>query len=210
MQKYHLSNHVQCNMDGQTWMLLLIVFTFKGNSELSHRNTLCPSVCICDGKTAICKGHDGSHLRYIPPLPENITSLVFNSNDLGYMGEKAFNNLSNLHLTRLDLRRSRIGFIHKKGLQTDSSSTVSRLKWKQILSFQKTTQYIYGLQNSSLREIRLIDMWYSNLSNDFFSYLNNTSLERIFFDNNRIIASNIGDVLSPLSKHLREISLKAT
>lgn len=79
-------------MDGQTWMLLLIVFTFKGNSELSHRNTLCPSVCICDGKTAICKGHDGSHLRYIPPLPENITSLVFNSNDLGYMGEKAFNN----------------------------------------------------------------------------------------------------------------------
>lgn len=98
----------------------------------------------------------------------------------------------------------------KKGLQTDSSSTVSRLKWKQILSFQKTTQYIYGLQNSSLREIRLIDMWYSNLSNNFFSYLNNTSLERIFFDNNRIIASNIGDVLSPLSKHLREISLKAT
>lgn len=117
MQKCHLSNPVQCNMDGQTWMLLLIVFTFKGNSELSQRNTLCPSVCICDGKTAICKGHDGSHLRYIPPLPENITSLVFNSNDLGYMGEKAFNYLSNLHLTRLDLRRSRIGFIHKKAFR---------------------------------------------------------------------------------------------
>nr|XP_011444470.3 toll-like receptor 2 [Crassostrea gigas] len=196
-------------MDKQMWILLLIVFTFNGNSELSQRNILCPSVCVCDGETATCEGRVGSYLRYIPPLPENITSLVFNSNDLGYMGETAFTNLSKLHLTRLDLRRNRIGFIDKKAFNVLPHLQFLDLSENTFFRSRKLHNTFYGLQNSSLKEIRLTNMRYSKLSNDFFTYLNNTSLERVFFDNNDIITSNIGYVLSPLSTYLQEISFKS-
>lgn len=100
--------NMQARMDMTLSILMLIVMIFKGNGELSLVNTSCPSVCECNGNTATCEGHDGSHLRYIPPLPENTTSLVFNSNKLGYMGGNAFKNISGLYLTRLELRRSHI------------------------------------------------------------------------------------------------------
>ncbi|XP_052719286.1 uncharacterized protein LOC128191234 [Crassostrea angulata] len=78
---------------------------------------------------------------------------------------------------------------------------------KGLHSSNKLHSAFLGLQNSALTEIRLTKLRLNNLFEDFFLYLRNTSLERVFFDDN-IITSNIGDVMSPLSSHLREISFK--
>lgn len=86
-------------------VLILIVLT--GNGEILLGNTPCPSLCVCNGDTATCDGH-GSHQRYIPPLPENTTSLIFRHYSLGYMRADVFKNISSLHLTKLDLTNNRI------------------------------------------------------------------------------------------------------
>ncbi|XP_011444468.3 toll-like receptor 13 [Magallana gigas] len=200
--------NMQARMDMTLSILMLIVMIFKGNGELSLVNTSCPSVCECNGNTATCEGHDGSHLRYIPPLPEHTTSLVFNSNKLGYMGGNAFKNISGLYLTRLELRRSHIFNIDRLTFQMLPHLQYLDLSENKALHSKKLHKAFFGLRNGSLREIRLTNMRLNTLFEDFFLYLSNTSLERVYFDDN-IIISNIGDVMSPLSSHLREISFKS-
>lgn len=96
-----------------TLALIIIVLIVNVNSEKSQKNIPCPSVCICDRETATCEGHDGSHLQYIPQLPENTTHFVFRHNHLGQLRKGVFKNVSDLYLINLDLRSNRINNIDK-------------------------------------------------------------------------------------------------
>nr|XP_034302016.1 toll-like receptor 1 [Crassostrea gigas] len=194
-------------MDEITTVLILLVLAFKYGNELSLINTKCPSLCVCNGDMANCSGH-GSYLRYIPPLPENTTSLVFTHNSLKSLRwrEDVFKNISGLHLTKLDLKSNRINSINRLAFRM--LPHLQYLDLSENKGLHSVTKSFLGLENNTLREIRLTNMDLEALSIDFFKYLSNTSLEGVFFDNNKI-TGNIGDVMSPLSSHLREISFKS-
>nr|XP_011444469.1 toll-like receptor 1 [Crassostrea gigas] len=195
-------------MDEITSALIILVLIFNVYSELVQKNISCPSVCKCNGNTTTCEGHDGSRLEYIPQLPENTTHLVFRHNHLGYLQKGVFKNVSNLYLINLDLSSNRINKIDKMAFQMlPNLQFLDLSENKGLHSSKKLHSAFLGLQNSALTEIRLTKLRLNNLFEDFFLYLRNTSLERVFFDDN-VIISNIGDVISPLSSHLREISFK--
>lgn len=186
-----------------TSVLMLIVLTDRGHGELSLGNTPCPSVCVCNGNKTTCEGH----LRYIPPLPEKTTDLEFISNKLGYLDENSFKNISSLNLTRLSIKR-RINHIDKPAFLMLPHLQYLDLSGNVGLHSGNLRKAFHGLRNSALREISLRYMRFHSLYKDFFSDLSNTSLERIHLDGN-VISSNVGDLMSPLSIQLREISFKS-
>lgn len=65
------------------------------------------------------------------------------------------------------------------------------------LHSKKLHSAFLGMQNSALTVIHLTKLRLNTLFPDFFLYLSNTSLERVFFVNN-IITGNIADVMSIL------------
>lgn len=103
-------------------------------------------------------------------------------------------------------------FLHSKGIVSYCREIPNVLMCEYVTGKQRFARVMFVLTYDiflSEKRSTSIYLWYSKLSNNFFSYLNNTSLERFFFDNNDIISSNTADVLSPLSLHLQEISLKS-
>lgn len=187
---------------------VLILIVLIRNGEILLGNTPCPSLCVCNGDTATCDGH-GSHQRYIPPLPENTTSLIFRHYSLGYMRADVFKNISSLHLTKLDLTNNRIVNIERLVFCMLPHLEFLDLSKNSGLNSRKLHKAFLGLLNSTLKEIRLtyLKLDPQAMSKKFFLFLSNSSLERVVFDEN-IISSNIVDIMSPLSTHLREISFK--
>lgn len=141
-------------MDEIKSVLIILVLAFKDGNGLSLTNTQCPSMCVCNGDKATCSGH-GSHLQYIPPLPENTTSLDFTHNCLKSLSweEDAFKNISGLYLTRLDLKSNRINHINRLAFRM--LPHLQYLDLSENKGLHSVTKSFQGLENNTLREIRL-------------------------------------------------------
>lgn len=145
-------------MDELTSALIILVLILNVYSELVQKNTgiLCPSVCKCNGNTTTCEGHDGSHLEYIPQLPENTTHLVFRHNHLGYLQKGVFKNVSILYLINLDLSSNRINKIDKMAFQMlPNLQFLDLSENKGLHSSKKLHSAFLGLQRNPLNKITL-------------------------------------------------------
>lgn len=184
--------------------VLWIVFV-AGFSWTFIQNIKCPRLCKCyTNHTVICTGHH-RQLYYIPPLPLNTTSLLFNQNSLRNLGEDVFKNLSHLHLTRLVLRRDNIHSVDRRAFESLPFLQGLDLSENKALRPSKLKNVFYGLRNNDLRELYLDKMNVFNLHVDHFKYLNKTRLKLISLDDNHLKIF-FGFGLS-LFTELREVSL---
>ncbi|XP_062614777.1 toll-like receptor 2 [Saccostrea cucullata] len=161
----------------------------------------CPSVCVCQNKEAVCSNHDNLH--YMPPLPQNINSLVYSNNGLIGFTRNVFLNISKLRLSKLVLMRNDNvqRNIDKRAFLMLPYLESLHLKENALLYALNggLRTLLWGLKDGAIQEIRLTQMNIYSYYTNMFLDLRTTTLKRIVMDNN--IIPNFTNVSLPRGLH---------
>ena len=142
--------------------------------------------CCCHGNTADCTDRS---LEYIPRLPRNVTDLLFDRNKIQALTAETFENIKDLEIMKLDLRWN--------GILTISRDAFKELRHLQELSLSdnysiNVTQLSMALFSISqnLKQLKLNNCGFKNISNNFFEGLKETNLETLILRHNHMTAFN--------------------
>ena len=142
--------------------------------------------CCCHGNTADCTDRS---LEYIPRLPRNVTDLLFDRNKIQALTAEKFENIKDLEIMKLDLSWN--------GILTISRDAFKELRHLQELSLSdnyliNVTQLSMALFNISqnLKQLKLNNCGFKNISNNFFEGLKETNLEILILRHNHIAVFN--------------------
>nr|WBP49907.1 Toll-like receptor protein [Mimachlamys nobilis] len=184
-------------------LLLLVLCTRYTHSETwSHTHTCPEKICRCLPHSMLvnCTGRD---VKYIPALPPYTKTVIFtNTNFVNITGKLLFN------LTLIPVKTLRFIDTLTRHIDPDSLVSLTKLSILEISKNDKLSQGLIQqvlLNTPKIEILMLTSNRWTTIMEDMFSELHNTSIRRIFLQNN-VIKNIDGGYFSGLSS-LQELDL---
>ena len=171
---------------------LLLFLIFLTPSAVTAKNcgkgwNFCgDSLCCCKKHIAMCKD---MALKFIPKLPDNITSLAFDGNDIKTLSAETFKNISNLKIEYLGLGGNGIKNLHNDSFANLKFLRILNLRNNIGINVQQLSMSLYGLQYN-FHHLYLDNTGLQHLPDNFFGGLIKTKIQHIGLRKNRIKVLN--------------------